>query len=350
MSKGIVAVGACVVVVSGCGFLMPHAPPPQQHTAPANPAVMRFYDNFLAASERPEGDCDKMIEQRSDDLSAAIDKALHDEPRPGMQVPTPSAVFTKLKAEKVTFTMKIGAGGVPVIEDSITQGREQWRVPPQNAKEKAEFEAFKAKDAKVGWVVDELRVQIAGFSQAFLRAHWLGKSAQSGASIMARTAWTIEQDPSFESLVERSRALVKKNLRCMHRATKLEATATAIFAAYQAAASGDHADVADKVVTSSHDVLPVKDDATDAEVDKELEAIDEEVKAAYAKAGVNWSPMAASPDESAFLPDGSPARKVADGADAAMKGDYRTAIKAIAPYAPSPLGTVLDLAVGLFGG
>ena len=348
MSRGIVAVGACVVVVSGCGFLMPQRPPPQQRPAPANPAVLRVYDNFLSASERPEGDCDKMIAQRSEDLAAAIDKALHDEPRPGMQVPTPSVLFTKLRAEKVTFTLKTGAGGVPVVEDSITQGREQWRVPPQNAKEKAEVESFKAKDAKVGWVVDELRLQIAGFSHAFLGAHWLGQSARSGAAIAARMAWTIEQDPSFESLVERSRALVKKDLRCMHRATKLEATATAVFAAYQAASSGDHPEVADKVVTSAAGVLPVKDDATDAEVDKELAAIDDEVKAAYAKAGVNWSPMAASPNEASLLPDG-PARKVADGADAAIKGDYRTAIKAVAPYVPGPLGSVLGAAVSLFG-
>lgn len=350
MSKRVLACAACVVVLGGCGFLMPKAPPPKAHAGPPNPAGERFYENFLAASDRPDQDCDVQIGKQSDELAAAVDKALHDQPRPNMQVPPPSALFAKLRAEKVSFTLKLGPDGSPILEDSISVGREQWRVPPQNAKEKADFEAFKAKDAKVGWAVDELRLQIAGFARTFHSAHWMGEASRSGAGMAARIAWWIEHDGMSDALVERSRALLRKDLRCLHRATKLEATATAVFAAYQAAASGDHPEIADKVLTSTIQVLPVKDDATESEVDAELASTGEEVKAAYAKVGPSWSPMAPAANESSFLPAGSPARKVADGADAAMKGDYRTALKAIAPYAPGPLGSVLGLALDVFGG
>ncbi|MGH7293669.1 MAG: hypothetical protein ACRELB_01990, partial [Polyangiaceae bacterium] len=362
------ALAASVLALAGCGFMIPQ-PPPATHVraAAANPAEVAMYSNLLAPNERQSVDCGATIDAKGAELAAAADKALHDSPRPGMQVPPPSVLLAKLHAEHVSFSMQVGPNGVPVIADAIDQGRAQWRVPPQSAKERAEYAAFRAKEARVGWVVDELRLEIMGFAQAFLGAHWTAQASRSGASTLAGFVWSMQNDGMPDELVDRGRALVKKTLRCMHRGTSLEAAATGVFAAYQAAAAGDHPEIADRAIAALAASLPVKDDATDDEVDAQLAAIDAQVKDSYAKAGVTLprgSPGvagmqggAAMPggggagvDAAKLLPAGSPARRVADGAQAALGGDYRAAIKAVASFAPGPLGAVLGLAGSLFGG
>jgi hypothetical protein len=272
-------------------------------------------------------------------------------------------LFAKLRAEHVDFSIELANGGAPTVEDAISKWREQWRVPPQSATERAAFKAFQAKNERVGWVVDELRLQISGFARAFMGAHWNAKSSQVGVQTVAGLVWSMKNEGMPDDLVHRGESLLAKDLRCVHRGTALEAAATGIFAAYQAAASGDHPEVADKAIGALAAVLPVKDDTSDADVAAEVAAIDRQVKESYAKAGVT-APQAASAlgagtvaggpgavaIATALMPPGSPARQVADGAQAVLNGDYKAALRAVAPYAPGPLGAVLTVASGLFGG
>jgi hypothetical protein len=354
-----------IIALGGCGYYPLAQPPPPAESPPvANRGTLVMYTGILDGAERPDVDCEAQVAKQSDALAAAADKALHDSPRPGMRVPPPSVLFGKLRAEHVAFSLELGPGGAPVVKDSISLGREQWRVPPQSAKEQTDYSAFRAKDARVGWVVDELRLQIDGFARAFASAHWGGQSGRVLAYTMATFLREMRDDAMPDDLVARARRDVRKSLSCVKRGTSLEAAATGVFAAYQAGASGDHPEVADKAIVALAGVLPVKDEASDADVDAQLALIDKQIQEAYEKAvgapagrapatggsSVAAASQAADGDGTAMLPKGSRERQVVDGAQAAMKGDYKSALRDVAPYAPGPLGAVLTLAAGLFGG
>jgi hypothetical protein len=198
----------------------------------------------------------------------------------------------------------------------------------------------------------------------------------------------------------RERALLVRQIRAARGANVLAASATGVLAAYEAAASGDEATLADDALAALGQTLPLTAQVSDADVDAELAQVDEAVRGrreAAARTGfdpgtaptavdvgttaaasapvVPRGPVAAGASGAGAVVDTGIAsaqgggvdltnlatdramqllppsyREVAQGVQALANGDYKTAIKSVASHVPGPLGAALKGAIGLFGG
>ncbi len=366
--------GVLLLGATGCAALGTLSP----SSAPAHMVVRQnAFDRQLAASEVERSTahadrCERAAEEQRAALGSALEQARGASMRDGAPVP-PSKLFAGVHAAGGKLSVETGRGALPEVRDSL----------PASAARRA------------GWMAGALRAQVTTFGVAYASARAVAFSCRprvelAEALYMAHTSgWTDDE--------ARERALMVRQIRAARAANVLAASAAGVLAAYEAAGGG-HAEIADEALAALGDTLPLVAQVSDADVDAELAAVDEAVKArreAIARTGFdpNTGPAALdvgttaatsapavpagfgapadttaggaaaasgvassqAPDVAGVAADRAMAllppayRDVAQGVQAVANGDYRTAIKCVAQHVPGPLGAALKGALALFG-
>jgi hypothetical protein len=372
------------------------SPTASEPTPQATEATAQAFASAFTPAEQGVVQCEHAIGKINSDLSASLDKAQHDSPRPGVVLDPPGKLLAKLKAAHVDFAIDFApTQWMPQVDDGIALGRQQWRVPPQGGKERAEFAAFQAKERSVGWIADELRAQVSTFGTAFYDAHLNAVTCDQAAELAAATILGFDvpnNRAAFQPQLGHARDVMRRLARAQRVSAIAEAAATGVFAAYQAAAANDHTGVVDDALEALASTLPIKATISDAEADDAVaRMIHTRADLLVSKASQSVDPaytVATTRDAEADLTGSAPTapsstggaaptsrqggslvqgvltgaakgalrgaipksyRPLADAMEAVTKGDYKSAVKNASDYVPGPLGGVLKVAVGLFG-
>jgi hypothetical protein len=339
----------------------------------ASPEVVanarRAYAGVFQALERTAGECEQGATAVREDITAAIDEA----DRETARGEAPSRMLAELRAEHVAFTIAFPPSQwTPVVRDGVTTRRQQALAAEPDGKQLADLQELRRTEQHSGGVADELRLEVALFGKAFADAHSDHMTCEEATRQAAAHLLNYDRPELRDALrpeLTGARELLHRVLRARDANASLEASATELFAALQAAAAHDHPEILDQVVGATRASLGDTPSISDAAIDAAVRrAIHEEagrlVKNASERAG---DPGAAlylvhvTRDAEADLTGSSTGDGVASaqpgsaadglrlgtggGLEDAMRsvtrGDYRAALKGAAQYVHGPLARVV---------